>query len=98
MSWPCMTRDELVGRLNDLGSDRLVKVLLFERLGDAQGRAEGVWVLVADGDRDNGIGLLLSNVVSLPGDLPGRGDLVEYRTINPAKKPYIVGWADGCGN
>ena len=98
MSWPRMTKDDLVGRLNDLGSDRLVKVLLFDRLGDAQGSAEGVWVLIADGDRDNGIGILLSNVVSLPGDLPRRGDLVEYRTINSANKPYVVGWADGCGN
>ena len=93
-----MTKDELVGRLNDLAAERLVKVLLFERLGDAQGSAEGVWVLIADGDQDNGIGILLSNVVSLPGDLPGRGDLVEYRTINPANKPYVVGWADGGGN
>jgi len=98
MSWPCMTKDELVDRLNDLAADRLVKVLIFERLGDAQGIAEGVWVLIADGDENAGIGVLLSNVVSLPGDLPGRGDLVEYRTINPANKPYVVGWADGGGN
>ena len=31
MTWPRMTRSELLERFNALGPDRLVKVLLFER-------------------------------------------------------------------
>jgi len=93
------TKKDITERLNALGPDRVVKVLLCERPGEAEGPAEGVWVLIADGDKDNGIGVLLSNVVSLSGDdLPSRGDVVEYRTINPKHKPYIVKWVDGAGN
>jgi hypothetical protein len=84
--------------MNSLGPDRVVKVLLFERAGDAQGTSEGVWVLIADGDEDAGIGVLLSNVISLNGGQPARGDVVEYRTINPAHKPYVVNWVNGRGN
>ena len=98
MVWPCMKKSDLVKRLNTLGPDRVVKALLFERLGDAQGTSEGVWVLIADGNQDAGIGVLLSNVVSLNGKVPCRGDLVEYRTVNAAHKPYIVNWVDGRGN
>ena len=98
-TWPCMTKDEIVKRMNNPGPDRVVKLLLFERPGDAQGASEGVWVLIAQGDHpDAGVGILLSNVVSLDGDQPARGDAVEYRTINPAHKPYVVNWADGHGN
>ena len=98
MAWPRMTKDEIVKRMNSLGPDRVVKVLLFERPGDAQGPSEGVWVLVARGNQDAGIGLLLSNVVSLDGEQPARGDVVKYRTVNPAHKPYAVAWVDGRGN
>jgi hypothetical protein len=93
-----MTKDEIMKCMNNLGPDRVVKVLLFEQPGDAQGTSEGVWVLITDGDQDAGIGLLLSNVVSLGGDQPARGDVVEYRTVNPAHKPYVVAWVDGQGN
>ena len=98
MAWPRVTKDEIVKRMNALGPDRVVKVLLFARLGDATATSEGVWVLIADGDQDTGVGVLLSNVVSLGGDQPARGDVVEYRTVNPGHKPYIVNWADGRGN
>lgn len=97
-AWPRMTKDEIVKRMNSLGSERMVKALLFERPGDTAGTSEGVWVLIADGNQDAGIGVLLSNVVSLGGEQPSRGDVVEYRTVNPAHKPYIVNWADGRGN
>jgi len=46
-------------------------------------------------DQGAGTGVLLSNVISLDGHVPRRGDLVEYRTINAAHKPYIVAWVDG---
>jgi len=98
MAWPRMTKDEIVKRMNDLGADRVVKVLLFERIGDTTGTSEGVWVLVAQGDQDAGIGMLMSNVVSLDGDQPSRGDVVEYRTVNPGHKPYVVAWVDGKNN
>jgi len=97
-AWPHMTKDEIVKRMNSLGADRIVKVLLFERPGDAESMSEGVWVLIADGDQNAGIGILLSNIVSLNGDQPARGDVVEYRTIHPTHRPYIVSWADGRGN
>jgi len=98
MGWPHLTKDEIVKRMNNLGPERIVKALLFERPGDAQGRSEGVWVLIADGNQDAGVGVLLSNVISLGGEQPARGDVVEYRTVNPAHKPYVVNWADGRGN
>ena len=97
-AWPRMTKDEIVQRMNSLGADRIVKVLLFERPGDATGTSEGVWVIIARGDQDAGIGMLMSNVVSLDGDQPARGDVVEYRTVNPAHKPYVVAWVDGKNN
>jgi len=98
MAWPRMTKDEIVTRMNSLGTDRVVKVLLFECPGDAASASEGVWVLIAQGDQDAGIGMLMSNVVSLGGAQPSRGDVVEYRTVNPAHKPYVVNWVDGRGN
>ena len=98
MAWPRMTKDEIVKRMNNLGPERLVKALLFERPGDAQSRSEGVWVLIADGNQEAGIGVLLSNVVSLNGEQPTRGDVVEYRTVNPAHKPRVVNWVSGQGN
>ena len=98
VAWPHMRQSELVERFNSLGPEKLVKVLVFERSGDATSRAEGVWVLIADGDQDAGIGVLLSNVVSLDGCRPQRGDLVEYRTINVQHKPYVVAWVDGSGD
>ena len=94
-AWPHMEQAELVERFNALGPKRLAKVLLFERNGDPTSPAEGVWVLIAAGNQDAGIGVLLSNVVSLEGRLPRRGDLVEYRSINVAHKPYVVAWVDG---
>jgi hypothetical protein len=97
-AWPHMTKDQLVKRFNALGYYRLVKVLLFEHPGQEESASEGVWVLIADGTQNSGIGVLLSNAVSLGGDQPARGDVVEYRTITPAHKPYIVNWADGQGN
>jgi hypothetical protein len=72
-----------------------MKVLVFRRSGDATSLAEGVWVLIADGDQCAGIGVLLSNIISLDGSQPRRGDLVEYRTLNAQHKPYIVAWVDG---
>ena len=98
MAWPCMEKSELVERFNALGPDRLVRVLLFERPGDAASRAEGVWVLIAQGDQDAGMGVLMSDVFSLDGEPPRRGDVVEYRTVDPEQKPYIVAWVDGRGN
>ena len=98
MAWPCMEKPELVERFNALGADRLVRVLLFERLGDAASRAEGVWVLIAHGNQEAGIAVLMSDVFSLDGDHARRGDVVEYRTIDPEQKPYIVAWVDGRGN
>lgn len=98
MTWPCMEKSELVRRLDELGPDRLVRVLLFERLGDAAARAEGVWVLIAQGDQNGGIGVLMSDVFSLDGEPPRRGDLVEYRTIDAEQHPYVVLWVDGGGN
>ncbi len=96
--WPHLEQAELVDQFNALGPERLVKVLLFERIGDVVSRAEGVWVLIADGSQDAGIGVLLSNVISLKGRVPRRGDLVEYRTINTEHKPYVVAWVDGRGD
>jgi len=98
VAWPHMNQSELVERFNGLGPERLVKVLVVERSGDATSRAEGVWVLIAHGDQDAGIGVLLSNVISLEGHVPRRGDLVEYRTINVQHKPYVVAWVDGSGD
>ena len=77
MAWPHMKQPKLVERFNSLGPERLAKVLLFERNGDPTSQVEGVWVLIADGDQRAGIGVLLSNVISLEGHLPRRGDLVE---------------------
>jgi hypothetical protein len=96
--WPCMTKNELVARMNNLGPDRLVKALLFGRGGDDSGISEGVWVLIAEGNQDAGVGVLLSNIICFEGDIPTRGDLVEYRTINPERHPYIVNWVNGRGN
>jgi len=93
-----MTKKQIAKRMNNLGLDRIVKVLLFERPGDTAGGSEGVWVLIADGDHNAGIGILLSNVVSLDGDQPSRGDVVEYRTVNPRHKAYVVAWVDGRNN
>ena len=45
-----MKQWELVERFNALGPKRLVKVLLLERTGDSASPAEGVWVLIADGE------------------------------------------------
>ncbi len=96
--WPHEKGPDLVDRFNALGPERLVKALLFEHHGDSTSRAEGVWVLIADGEQGAGLGVLLSNVVSLGGKVPRRGDLVEYRTINPEHKPYVVTWVDGRGD
>jgi hypothetical protein len=90
--WQCMTKNELVARMNNLGPDRLVKVLLFQRGGDDSGLAEGVWVLIAEGNQDAGIGVLMSNIICFEGDVPVRGDFIEYRTVNPERHPYIVNW------
>ena len=97
-AWPHMVQSALVERFNALGSERPVKVLLFKRPGDAKSRAEGAWVLIADGGQNAGIGVLLSNVISLGDHVPRRGDLVEYRTINLEHKPYVVAWVDGRGD
>lgn len=94
--WPHMTKDEIIERINGLGPDSLVKVFLHER--PPNGVAEGVWVLIADGDQLSGVGILLSNVLTLQGKHPNRGDAVEYRTVNDTHKPYIVNWVDGSGN
>ena len=97
-AWPHMTKNQLVKRFNALGHHRLVKVLLFEHSGQEESASEGVWVLIADGTQNSGIGLLVSNVVSIGGNQPARGDVVEYRTINPSHKPYLVSWSDGRKN
>jgi len=97
-AWPHMRQSELVEQFNALGPKRLVKVLLFERPGHSGSRAEGAWVLIADGDQDAGIGVLLSNVILLKGCIFRRGDLVECRTITPEHKPYVVAWVDGRGD
>jgi len=97
-AWPHMKQSELVEKFNALGPEKLVKVLVFKRPGDPRSTAEGVWVLIADGDQEAGTGALLSNVISLEGRVPRRGDLVEYRTIDAEHKPYVVAWVDGRGD
>jgi hypothetical protein len=97
-AWPHRKPAELVEQFNGLGPERPVKVLVLKRPGDAASRAESVWVLIADGDQEAGFGSLLSNVILLDGRVPRRGDLVEYRTINPEHKPCIIAWVDGRGD
>ncbi len=60
-------------------------------------KCEGVFIYRLDGDDENGIGILLSNIMSI--EHPAmRGDLVQYRTLNPEHKPYITQVHDGSGN
>jgi len=94
--WPRSSVEELISYINDSGL--AVKVLLYAEIGNADSTAEGVWVIPFRGDGDNGVGLLLSNIISLGGKQPVRGDVVEYRTINKEHRPYIVAWLSGSGN
>ena len=48
--------------------------------------------------QEAGIGVLLSNVISLEGRVPRRGDLVEYRRVNPERKAHVVACVDGSGD
>lgn len=73
-------------------------MLLFECPGDPASRAEGVCVLTPARGQEAGIGVLLSNVISLEGRVPRRGDLVEYRRVNPERKAHVVACVDGSGD
>lgn len=84
----------------------LVKVLIADemRFDDAadeinqkQVRCEGVWVYTIEGNENDGIGFLMSNVMSVifPGS---RGDIIQYRTVNENLKPFITKYIDGKGN
>jgi hypothetical protein len=90
------SRDEIAAAVN--ASERVVKVLAADKM-DISGKSqcEGVWVYIIDGDQENGVGFLMSNIVSV--DIPAsRGDVVQYRTTNPGHKPYITVCVDGRGN
>ena len=85
-------------------SPNCIKVLAAEDLLNSKEeksivpkKCEGVFVYRLDGDDENGIGILLSNIVSIEHPA-GRGDLVHYRTLHPDNKPYITQWHDGSGN
>ena len=57
---------------------------------------EGVWVLVLWQARRLdaliGIGVLDNPVLSLSGEQPSLGEVVEFRQLHPDHKPYITGW------
>ena len=75
--------EDITNFIND--NDKVIKVLAQDKTKDI---CEGVWVYCIDGDNENGIGILLSNIITV--DIGGgRGDLVQYMTINPKEKPYI---------
>jgi hypothetical protein len=91
------SNDEIIAFINS--SPKCIKVLAAEnmKVNDLEVRCEGVFVYCLDGDSDNGIGILLSNVVTI--NFPvNRGDIVHYRTINPDQKPYITLGISGKGN
>jgi hypothetical protein len=98
------TSDELAEFVNK--SPNCIKVLAAEDLSmDSKEekpitlpkKCEGVFVYRLDGDDENGIGILLSNIASIEHPAK-RGDLVQYRTLNPENKPYITQHHDGSGN
>ena len=97
------TSDELAGFVNK--SPNCIKVLAAEdfpmdskeeKLITLPKKCEGVFVYRLDGDDDNGIGILLSNIRMK--HLAMRGDLVQYRTLTPENKPYITQFHDGSGS
>jgi len=98
------TSDELAGFVNK--SPNCIKVLAAEdfpmdskeeKLITLPKKCEGVFVYRLDGDDDNGIGILLSNIRMIE-HLAMRGDLVQYRTLTPENKPYITQFHDGSGS
>jgi hypothetical protein len=100
------TSDELAGFVNK--SSNCIKVLAAEdfpmdskeekqKLITLPKKCEGVFVYRLDGDDDNGIGILLSNIRMIE-HLAMRGDLVQYRTLTPENKPYITQFHDGSGS
>ena len=91
------SEDKLIGFMNN--SNNTVKVLAADKMGfnEENFRSEGVWIYKISGDEDNGIGFLLSNIISI--NIPyGRGDIVQYRTIRDNEKPYITMGVNGKNN
>lgn len=91
------TKEQMEDFINT--SPNCVKVLAANNLDYNSGTAkcEGVFVYRLDGDQDNGVGFLLSNIISI--DFPAkRGDIVQYRTVISSQKPYITQVLDGSGN
>ena len=97
MNWSKQAKKEqLVDFVNT--SPNLVKVLAANNLdyNSESSRCEGVWVYRLDGDSDNGVGFLVSNISI---DFPAvRGDIVQYRTVISDNKPYITQVFSGVNN
>lgn len=91
------SEDEIIAFINS--SPKCIKVLAAEnmKVNDLEVRCEGVFIYCLDGDSDNGIGILLSNIVCLNCPID-RGDVVQYRTVNATQKPYITFSISGKGN
>ena len=82
------TKNEFIYSVENLP---YVKVLLSERLGDFSSEVmEGVWVLTLKGNEDNGMGLLVNANMTVNIARPRKWDYVQYRTLDPDKKPIIV--------
>jgi len=97
MNWRSMTGEQLWDEFGKLEGRELIKVLAFKTLGDENSHAEGVYVLRAAGSQKDGIGVLMSDIGSFDTPQPARGDVVQYREVNPKHKPYIVAWISSEG-
>ena len=102
MNWTkTQSKEEIINFLNShpkmlkvLAKDKVLKVLAKDKAKD---NCEGVFVYVIEGDDNNGVGFLLSNIVIVNHDAM-RGDMVQYQTKNPKEKPYITTVVAGSGN
>ncbi|MCE5239532.1 hypothetical protein LLH23_13735 [bacterium] len=56
---------------------------------------EGVWVIILEGDQESGFGILDNRPFESGPTIPPAGAFVEYRTVDPDDKPYIVAWGIG---
>ena len=91
------TKDDIVEWINTY--PKSVKVLAKDglKLDNEGAPCEGVFVLLIDGDENNGLGILISNIISI--EFPAvRGDFVQFMTLNKDHKPYITTVLDGSLN
>jgi len=91
------SENEIIAFINQ--SPNCVKVLAAENMKyeNQEVRCEGVFVYRLDGNKDNGVGILLSNIFSI--DFPfGRGDVVQYREVNKEQKSFITSGVSGKNN